>query len=211
MRLNQPIPSPKRILKTRYLRLLTMNTFIDLNKTKKEKIVLDKPGKYTAFFHNLSGRFVFELNEKGIDLDIFGLFVGKGNDIFKVDTVQKHNAPSTTSNLLIKGVFDDESKFYYQGLIRIEKEGQQSHAYQKNQNIILSPETFVESKPFLEILANDVFCTHGSTTGKLNQEQMYYLESRGLAPKKAEELLIKGFIADIMDRLPAGVTHITPS
>ena len=118
-----------------------------------------------------------------------------------METIQRHIAPESTSNLLIKGVFYDESKFIYQGLIRIEKEAQKSHAYQKNQNIIMSDKCFIDSRPFLEILANDVFCTHGSTTGKLNQKQIYYLQTRMLDKSAAEKLIIDGFIREITAKI----------
>ncbi|OGK14001.1 hypothetical protein A3C98_01765 [Candidatus Roizmanbacteria bacterium RIFCSPHIGHO2_02_FULL_37_15] len=171
--------------------------FINLNKTNQEKVIIVKPGKYIVFFQNLSGRFIFELKTKGIELDILGLYIGKAQNRFNLETIQRHIAPESKSNLLIKGVFYDESKFVYQGLIRIEKEAQKSKAYQKNQNLIISEKCFVDSRPFLEILANDVYCTHGSTTGKLNQEEIYYLQTRSLAKKAAEELLIEGFIQEI--------------
>ncbi|MBI2641358.1 SufD family Fe-S cluster assembly protein [Candidatus Roizmanbacteria bacterium] len=174
---------------------------INLNKLKIKSLKLAKAGRYVVFFKNLDGRFVFELMSANIHLDIYGLFIGKNKDQYKVETIQYHKAPSSTSNLLIKGVFDDESKFYYQGLIRIEKKAQKSHAYQKNQNLILSPNTYVESKPYLEILANDVFCTHGSTTGKLNEDELYYMQTRGLNKSIARELYIDGFIADIFDKI----------
>ena len=175
--------------------------FIDLAKTKNTHIKLDKPGKYVAFIHNISGEFIFDIESKDVDLDIFGLYVGKNADVYKVHTVQHHNAPSSTSNLLIKGVFYGESKFQHTGLIRLEKKAQKSKAYEKNQNLVLSDKAFVESEPFLEILANDVFCTHGSSTGKLNAEEIYYLGSRGLARKQAEDLLVKGFINEIVDKV----------
>ncbi|MEK7177659.1 MAG: SufD family Fe-S cluster assembly protein, partial [Patescibacteria group bacterium] len=76
-----------------------------------------------------------------------------------------------------------------------------SHAYQKNKNLILSSGVYVDSRPFLEILANDVFCTHGSTTGKINEESLFYLKSRGLNQKMAEELYISGFIQEIFDKI----------
>lgn len=169
-----------------------------------------------VFLHNLSGKFSFELKEKNIDLDIYGLFVGKKKDIFKIETIQHHIAPECTSNLLIKGVFYDESKFIYQGLIRLEKKAQKSHAYQKNQNIIMSEKCFVDSRPFLEILANDVFCTHGSSTGRLNEDQLYYLESRSIKKESAAKLLIEGFIGEILDKIetyesqpnPQGFSHL---
>ncbi len=188
-----------------------MNTFIDLTETKKEHIVLDKPGDYVVFFHNLSGKFTVDLAAKGVNVDIFGLYTGKKADQFHIETVQHHRASQSTSNLLIKGVFEDESKFYYQGLIRIEKSGQQSHAYQKNQNLILSPNTFIESKPYLEILANDVFCTHGSTTGKLNKEQLFYAKSRGLSDQQAQQLLIDGFINEMYEKIKEKVPNFKKS
>src|SRR5438105_1764490 len=120
-----------------------MITFINLNKEKKDHLTFDKKGKHVVFFENISGKFTFELVETGVDLEIYGLFNGKNEEKYVIETIQHHVAPGSTSNLLIKGVFDDKTKFNYQGLIRIEKTGQQSHAYQKNQNIILSSDTFV--------------------------------------------------------------------
>jgi len=175
--------------------------FINLNKEKINKLILNKPGNYIVFFHNLSGKYIFEMSTPNVNLNIFGLFTGKNDDRFTIKTVQHHNAPNSTSNLLIKGVFQDSSKFIYQGLIRIEKSAQKSHAYQKNQNLIFSEKCYVDSRPFLEILANDVVCTHGSTTGKLNKDQLYYLRTRGIENNEATKLLTKGFINDIFEKI----------
>ncbi len=175
--------------------------FINLNKTGENKLIFDKPGDYTVFFYNLSGEFDFKIKSPGINLNIYGLFVGKKADDFQLKTNQYHIAPNSTSNLLIKGVFDDKSQFIYQGLIKIEKTGQKSHAYQKNKNLILSEKVYVDSRPFLEILANDVFCTHGSTTGKINEESLFYLKSRGLDQKTAEKLYISGFIQEVINKI----------
>jgi len=175
--------------------------YTNLNETKKTKLEFNKPGDYLVFFHNLSGEFDFNIKASGVNLDILGLFVGKKSDNFELKTNQYHIAPGSTSNLLIKGVFDEHSKFIYQGLIKIEKSGQKSHAYQKNKNLILSPDVYVDSRPFLEILANDVFCTHGSTTGKINEESLFYLKSRGLNQKIAEKLYVSGFIQEIIDKI----------
>ncbi|QQG44784.1 MAG: SufD family Fe-S cluster assembly protein [Candidatus Roizmanbacteria bacterium] len=180
---------------------LKSKKFINLNKTRLENLVFDKAGEYVIFFHNLSGKFNFEIRSSGVDVNIFGLFTGKNNDEFKVETVQHHLFPDSSSNLLIKGVFEDESKLGYHGLIKIEKEGKGSHAYQKNQNLILSPQAFVESKPYLEIMANDVYCTHGSTIGRLNKDEIIYLQSRGIDQKSAEKLLVEGFIDELFDKI----------
>ena len=161
---------------------------------------LTKPGKYVAFLHNVSGKFTFDIAGKGIDLDILGLYTGKAQDTYTINTIQRHSAPSSSSNLFIKGVFEGESKFHHEGLIRIEKKAQKSKAYQKNQSLIFD-KAFVESEPFLEILANDVFCTHGSTTGKLSASQIYFLQSRGIDKKAAEKLLVTGFVDEILDKV----------
>ncbi|MBI3620352.1 SufD family Fe-S cluster assembly protein [Candidatus Roizmanbacteria bacterium] len=178
-----------------------MTNFIDLNREKREKLVFSRPGDFVVFMHNLSGQITVELVARQVNVMIFGVYTGAKDDNFMIKTVQHHLAPETTSNLLIKGVFDDRAKFHYQGLIRIEKSAQKSHAYQKNQNLILSPQVFVESMPFLEILANDVFCTHGSTTGRLNEEQLFYLKSRGLQEPVAKRLLVAGFITHVFDEI----------
>ncbi len=180
--------------------------FINIHKKGDNHIICDKKGQtYVVFFHNISGKLTFEIIETGIELYIYGLFIGKKADEFHIETIQQHKAPGSLSDLLIKGVFDDQSKFVYQGLIRLEKEAQQSHAYQKNQNLIMSPQVFVDSRPFLEILANDVFCTHGSTTGKLNKDQLFYARSRGLTSGEAQGMLIDGFIQEMYQKIQARV------
>lgn len=178
-----------------------MKKIINLNKVGVSRLAFDKPGDYVVYFENLSGELYFDINSRGVNLEIYGLYVGRKNKEYKISTFQNHNKPDSTSNLLIKGVFYDESQMYYRGLIRIEKNAQKSHAYQKNQNLMMSDKAFVESKPYLEILANDVFCTHGSTTGRLNQDQLFYAKTRGLKEKEAEDVLVEGFISDIKNKL----------
>ena len=95
----------------------------------------------------------------------------------------------------------DRSKFHYEGLIRIDKKAQKSNAYQKNQNLVMSKEVFVDSRPYLEILANDVRCTHGSTTGQLDKEQLYFAKTRGLSNEVAQKMLLEGFIGDIFNKM----------
>lgn len=184
-----------------------MADFINLNIDKRKQLVFDKRGNYVVFFHNLSGKFTFEMKARNVTVDIYGLFTGKNKDEFKIETIQHHVAPFSTSNLFIKGVFDDASKLHYKGLIRIEKEGQNSHAYQKNQNLMLSPNVFIESNPYLEILTNEVFCTHGSTTGRLNEEEIFYAKSRGLSHSQAKQLLVDGFVDDIMEKMKSKVPN----
>lgn len=174
---------------------------INLNQKKKSELVFDKPGDYLVFFENLSGEYWFKITSERVNLEIYGLYIAKNRDEFNIRTIQYHIAPNSSSNLLIKGVFYDKSKFYYRGLAKIEKNAQKSHAYQKNQNLVLSDQVDIDSRPDLEIEANDVFCTHGSTTGFLNNQEIFYLKSRGLSQQKAENLLIEGFINEIKEKI----------
>lgn len=178
-----------------------MNNYIELTNDSDKHLVFSKKGKYVVFFKNVSGDFVFEITAPDVELAILGIIDGDGKNVYNVHTTQHHKAPRSTSDLFIKGVFKDDSRLYYEGLIRIEKEGQNSHAYQKNQNLMLSPGAYVESKPYLEILANEVFCTHGSTTGKLNPDDIFYTQSRGLSAKTAQDMLVEGFVNEIHDIL----------
>ncbi|HLL60957.1 MAG TPA: SufD family Fe-S cluster assembly protein, partial [Candidatus Nitrosocosmicus sp.] len=179
---------------------ITMN-FINVKKNPKETYLVDQPGKHIFFIYNHSGKINIDINVSNAEVFIYGLFVGRGRDDFYLNTIQHHTQPNSLSDLFIKGVFFDDSRFIYEGLIRLEKQAQNSHAYQKNQNLMMSKNSFIDSRPFLEILANDVFCTHGSTTGRLNKDELQYLHSRGLKIKQAEDLLISGFINDLVLKL----------
>ncbi|MBI3955965.1 SufD family Fe-S cluster assembly protein [Candidatus Gottesmanbacteria bacterium] len=136
---------------------------------------------------------VVRLTGRGASAKVIGLVVGRGDHKITIHTEQIHEAPETTSNLLVKAALYDDAQFSYDGVIRVARAAQKSDAYQKNENLLLSPHAHARSDPALEILANDVRCTHGSTTGKLNEDQLWYLASRGLSPKQGEALLVRGF------------------
>src|SRR3989338_11257592 len=147
------------------------------------------------------------INGKKTEVQILGIIIGHGKQKINLYTLQDHLKPESKSDLLIKSVLFDEAKFYYQGLIKIEKDAQKSNAYQKNQNILMSPKSWADSRPTLEILANDVRCTHGATVGKIDQEQIYYLTSRGLSKKIAQKMLLEGFLNEIILRIPDEKLH----
>lgn len=177
-----------------------MVKFIEVKENDKV-FSIKKRGQYLFFLFNFSGNLDIKIESSHCQVFIYGLFVGKNKEKFQLNTVQHHKVGESFSDLLIKGVFFDKSRFSYQGLIRIEKEADKSSAYQKNQNLVLSQNCLVESRPYLEILANDVFCTHGSTTGKLNEQELYYLACRGLPREKAQILLIEGFLGEVFDKI----------
>ena len=168
-----------------------MNTkTFTLGKNEKKTIVIDKSGDY-----------VIELAGEGAQANIVGAFVGKDGDNFVVHTLQLHKAPNTLSDLLIKTVLSGNATFNYDGLIKIEKNAQKSNAYQRNENLLLSENARVESKPELEIEANDVRCTHGATMGMIEEEEIFYLMSRGILRKDSEQLIVDGFLQGVYDRM----------
>jgi len=125
----------------------------------------------------------------------------KGKNKYKINTEQIHVSPNSFSDLSLLSVARDSSQLLFSGLIKIEKNAQKSHAYQKNQNLILSNDAFVSSFPTLEILADDVFCTHGSTSGPISQDQLQYLQMRGLTNASAKKLAIEGFKNQVYEKL----------
>lgn len=133
------------------------------------------------------------LVDRGAFVYIIGFVVGSGDTNIKLRTLQMHKAPETMSNLLVKSVLSGSSYFSYDGGIQVEKNAQKTDAYQRNENILLSQLARVQSKPKLEILANDVRCTHGATTGMLSQEELWYLATRGIERAEGQKLLIDGF------------------
>lgn len=182
--------------------------FTQIKQGSKGTHSVNTPGEYIFFIHNYSGDVTIEIKSKEATVYIYGIYVGKKGDSFTLNTIQHHKVGNSISDLLIKGVFFDDAKFIYDGLIKIDKKAQKSNAYQKNQNLMLSKEVFVSSKPNLEILANDVRCTHGSTTGQLDKTQVYYLKTRGLSQDSAEKLLIEGFVGDVFNKMVEnGVAH----
>lgn len=142
-----------------------------------------------------------ELAGSGANAYIFGLTIGNGKQTFEQHTLQDHKAPHTTSDLLFKTALLDSAYAVYSGLIKVEKEAQRTDAYQANRNLLLSDKAKADTLPKLEILANDVRCTHGATVGPIDPEQFFYLTSRGIEDKDARKLLIEGFFDEVLGRI----------
>ena len=132
------------------------------------------------------------------------LYYADGHQMHDFRTLQDHIAPRTNSDLLFKGAVQDTAKSVYTGLIRIGEDAKGSAAYQTNRNLTLSEGAWAESVPNLDIRTNDVKCSHASTVGPIDDEQRFYLESRGIPPEIAERLVILGFFDDVLSALPVG-------
>lgn len=131
-----------------------------------------------------------------------GFYFTDGKQHLDHDTQQNHLAPHTTSDLLFKGALKDSSRSVWQGMIYVAPGAQKTDGYQANRNLVLSPNARADSIPGLEILADDVRCTHGATVGKVDEDMVFYLVSRGIPYDDAERLIVEGFFDPIMQRIP---------
>jgi Fe-S cluster assembly protein SufD len=147
-------------------------------------------------------RFDCRLVGRGATGNLTALYLGSRTQMHDLRTFQDHLAPDTTSNLLFKGVVDDEAHAVYTGLIRISEDGRGSNAVQSNRIVKLSPDAWAESVPNLEIHHNDVRCAHASAVGPIDPEQRFYLESRGVPPEAADRLVVNGFFREVVAAFP---------
>lgn len=139
---------------------------------------------------------------KGASGDQIAVYFGDGTQMHDFRTLQEHRAPNTTSSLLFKGALQGTASSVYTGMIRIDKEAPRSRAFQTNRTIKLSEGSWAESVPNLDILNNDVQCSHASAVGPIDADQRFYLESRGIPPTIAERLIVTGFFDEVFERLP---------
>jgi Fe-S cluster assembly protein SufD len=142
------------------------------------------------------------LDGQGAESDLMAVYFGDGTQMLDFRTLQDHAAPRTRSNLLFKGAVEDHAQSVYSGLIRIRRDAQRSDAFQTNRNLVLTEGAEAKSVPNLEIEADDVRCSHASTVGPIDEEQLYYLASRGVPPDEAERLIVLGFFDDVFAQLP---------
>jgi len=142
------------------------------------------------------------LDGDGGESDLTAVYFGDGHQMLDFRTLQDHQAPNTRSDLLFKGAVEDEARSVYSGLIRIRHGAQGANAFQTNRNLVLTEGAEAMSVPNLEIEADDVRCSHASTVGPIDDDQLYYLATRGIPPSEAERLIVLGFFDDVFERLP---------
>jgi len=174
-----------------------------------QKVIARRDATVRIVNVGLGGRFAkvrveADLEGPGASAELKGLFFGSGEQFFDYHTLQAHKVGQTTSDLLFKGALQDKAHSVYAGLIRIEPGARRSDAYQANRNLLLSKDANAYSIPMLEILNNDVRCTHGATIAPVNPEEIFYLESRGIPPATAERMIVRGFFWQVLDRIPVG-------
>jgi Fe-S cluster assembly protein SufD len=137
----------------------------------------------------------------GASSEMVAVYFANENQMLDFRTLQDHHAAHTTSELLFKGAVEDEADSVYSGLIRLREGAQRANATQTNRNLVLSEGATAKSIPNLEIECDDVRCSHASTVGPIDADQLYYLATRGVPPDVAERLIVFGFFEDAIDRL----------
>ncbi|MBV6400456.1 MAG: hypothetical protein CNIPEHKO_00743 [Anaerolineales bacterium] len=172
-----------------------------------ERARVERGGNLDWIFGAIGSRLTKNFSEldlagEGAQGRMSGFYFTDGNQHLDHDTQQNHFAPHTTSDLLFKGALKGKSRSVWQGMIYVAPGAQKTDGYQANRNLVLSEGARADSIPGLEILADDVRCTHGATVGKLEAEPLFYLKSRGIPQNEAEKIVVEGFFDPIFQRIP---------
>ncbi len=139
------------------------------------------------------------MNGENCETNLNGVYLGKGQMHVDNHSVVDHKVPNCESNEMYKGVMDDKSTAVFNGKVFVRKDAQKINAFQSNGNVLLSDSATVNSKPELEIYADDVKCSHGSTTGQLDEDAIFYLRARGISESSARKMMVAAFIGEVLD------------
>jgi len=183
---------------------LQMNSTTVDHEASAMSLNLHLGGKYSRF-ESLS-----RLVGEGGRSDLLAVSVANGSQEFDARTLQDHLSPHTASDLLYKNALDDRARSIFGGLIRVEPHAHFTDAYQKVRNLLLSDDSEANSMPGLEILADNVRCTHGATSGQIDKDELFYLRTRGIPVPVAQRLIVAGFLNEVIERLdqPVVADHL---
>ena len=161
---------------------------------------------YNNFIFSIGGNMsrievISSINAADINFNIKGLYLAKTNQHHDITTLMQHKHPESKSNQHIKGILQEDSSGVFQGKVVVSQDAQKTDAFQFNQNLLLSKNAEVNVKPELEIYADDVKCSHGATTGELDEQMLFYLRSRGLNKEEAKKILIEGFVNELFENV----------
>jgi len=175
---------------------IQVNSTIAARNAEAVNLALNFGGKYSRL------ESVSRMIDRGARSDMLAITVARGDQEFDQRTLQDHLKADTTSDLLYKNVLNDNARTVFSGLIKVEPGAHRTDAYQKVRNLLLSDDAEANSMPGLEILADDVRCTHGATSGQIEPEELFYLKSRGIDDLAAKQLIARGFLNEVVARLP---------
>ncbi len=165
-----------------------------------------KGSLFTTYTYSLSGEFLrnnlnIVLDAENCETHLYGLYLPRKGEHFDNHTLVDHRKPNCYSNELYKGIMSDNATAVFNGKIFVRQDAQKTNAYQSNKNMLLGEGASVNTKPQLEIYADDVKCSHGTSTGRMDEEAMFYLQSRGIGEEKAKNLLMKAFAEEVVDAI----------
>ena len=175
--------------------------------TQRAEVERDASLEWVALgFGSANGKVRMEtkLAGRGANARVTGAYVGDGRQHLDYDTTQEHAAEDTTSDLAFRGVLDGRSTAVWRGMINVDRGAQRTDAFQDCRNLLLSKRAHADAIPGLEIEADDVACTHAAAVAQIDPEQLFYLRSHGLPDETASELVVGGFLAELVQRLPEG-------
>ncbi|MGH8937401.1 MAG: Fe-S cluster assembly protein SufD [Acidimicrobiia bacterium] len=190
------------------LRLCTVQDWgYDTRAVAQERVVAGRDASVRLGEAGLGSRLgrlhlTMDLMGQGANGEVVGLYFGELEQLLDYRLFIHHRGTHTNSDVFLKGAVEDHSHSVFTGLIKIWKDAQKTNAFETNRNLVLSEGAGAESVPNLEILANDVRCGHGSTVGPIDEEQRYYLMTRGLPRERADRLIVKGFFEEVLKRFP---------
>lgn len=171
-----------------------------------------KDSVVSAYTFTLEGKIIrnnlnIALEEQNCEAHMYGLYVVHNDGHVDNHTTVDHKVANCYSNEIYKGILDDTSKGVFNGKIFVQPDAQKTNAFQSNKNILLTDTASVNTKPQLEIWADDVSCSHGCTTGQLDDEQLFYLRSRGISKSSAKAMLLHAFVNDVIDKVQIDFLH----
>jgi Fe-S cluster assembly protein SufD len=175
--------------------------------TQRAEVERDANLEWVALgFGSANGKVRMEtkLAGRGASARVTGAYVGNGRQHLDYDTTQEHAAEDTTSDLAFRGVLDGRSTAVWRGMINVDKGAQRTDAFQDCRNLLLSKRAHADALPGLQIEADDVACTHAAAVAQIDPEQLFYLTSRGLPEELSSELIVGGFLAELVERVPEG-------
>jgi len=167
----------------------------------------ERTSTYSGYLVDLGSRIVRNnlgsiLKDEATSTNFYGMFFGRGDQHIDNQTFIDHAYPHCESNELYKGIVNDKASAVFNGKVLVRQDAQKTNAYQQNSSLVLSPKAVVDSKPQLEIYADDVKCSHGATIGQLDENSVFYLRSRGLSDTQARALLQHAFLKEVLDFMP---------
>ena len=170
----------------------------------KTQVEQNRNSNFTSYTFSFDGALIRNdlntvLNADGTECNLYGLYVTRGDQHVDNHTLIDHAKPQGTSYEFYKGILGGASRGVFNGKILVKKDAQKTNAYQSNKNLLLSEEAFIDTKPQLEIFADDVKCSHGATIGQLEEDPLFYLQSRGVEESIARAMLISAFASDLID------------